>query len=155
MDLSGFRAASPGPLSATSQSKSNCDQTIHLVQQSLQTQEQVSAPVHSLSHYLCFTARSVAHLFSSVNRSEMGPGVQIREPQPLVKSATITAPTRKLDHWLPLERLMHHLASGITQIGDVHARSCIVFFRSSRGATPARTASQVDHRQVGFSRTLT
>ena len=48
------------------QSKSNGDQTIHLDQQSLQTKEQVSDALHSLTHYFCFTDRSIAHLFSSV-----------------------------------------------------------------------------------------
>ena len=45
--------------------------------------------------------------------------------------------------------------AGVTNIGDDQARSCNVFLRSERGATPALTASQVDQRQVGFSRTRT
>jgi len=39
------------------------------------------------------------------------------------------------------------------QIGDDQARSWIVAGRSSRGSTADRIASQVDHRQTGFSST--
>ena len=45
--------------------------------------------------------------------------------------------------------------SGTYQIGDDQARSCRVAGRSGRGSTPARIASQVFHRQVGFSSTRT
>jgi len=41
------------------------------------------------------------------------------------------------------------------QIGDDQARSWIVAGRSGRGSMPARSASQVDQRQVGFSSTRT
>ena len=44
-------------------------------------------------------------------------------------------------------------AQGRYQIGDDQARSWIVGGRSGRGLTPARIASQVDQRQVGFSST--
>jgi hypothetical protein len=44
---------------------------------------------------------------------------------------------------------------GRNQIGDDHALSWMVAGRSARGATPARIASQVDHRQDGFSRART
>ena len=44
---------------------------------------------------------------------------------------------------------------GRYQIGDDHARSWIVVGMPGRGSTPARRASHVDHRQVGFSSTLT
>ena len=40
---------------------------------------------------------------------------------------------------------------GLYQMGEDQARSWMVFFRSDLGSTPARTASQVDQRQVGFS----
>jgi hypothetical protein len=44
---------------------------------------------------------------------------------------------------------------GTYQIGDDQARSWMVVGRFGAGATPARTASQVDHRQVGFWSTRT
>ena len=44
---------------------------------------------------------------------------------------------------------------GTIQIGDDQARSWIVAGRDTRGATPAFTASHVDQRQIGFSRTRT
>ena len=44
-------------------------------------------------------------------------------------------------------------AHGRYQIGDDQALSWIVGGRSGRGSTPARIASQVDQRQVGFSST--
>ena len=44
---------------------------------------------------------------------------------------------------------------GVTQMGDDHARSCSVPGTSSRSAVPDRIASQVVHRQVGFSSTRT
>ena len=42
---------------------------------------------------------------------------------------------------------------GIYQIGDDQARSWMVASRSARGDKPARIASHVDQRQVGFSKT--
>ena len=45
--------------------------------------------------------------------------------------------------------------SGTYQMGEDHARSWMTVGRSGFGSTPARTASQVDQRQVGFSRTRT
>ena len=38
-------------------------------------------------------------------------------------------------------------------MGEDQARSCSVFAKSGLGSTPARIASHVDHRQVGFSMT--
>jgi len=40
-------------------------------------------------------------------------------------------------------------------MGDDQARSWMVFFKRGLGGTLALIASQVDQRQVGFSRTLT
>ena len=58
------------------------------------------------------------------------------------------------------ERVIHGLSQGrppnsgtyldVTQIGELQARSCITGLISGRGVTPARMASQVDQRQVGF-----
>lgn len=42
---------------------------------------------------------------------------------------------------------------GTIQIGEDHARSWMVVAKSGLGAVPARIASQVDQRQVGFSST--
>ena len=46
-------------------------------------------------------------------------------------------------------------AAGSYQIGDENARSWIVLGTTPRGVVPARMASQVDHRHVGFSSTRT
>ena len=42
----------------------------------------------------------------------------------------------------------------LNQMGDVQALSWIVADMSDLGDSPARIASQVDHLQTGFSRTL-
>ena len=42
---------------------------------------------------------------------------------------------------------------GAIQMGELQARSWMVVGKSLRGGTPARRASQVDQRQVGFSST--
>ena len=44
---------------------------------------------------------------------------------------------------------------GTYHIGELHARSCIVEGKSSLGFSPDFNASHVDHRHVGFSKTLT
>ena len=48
-----------------------------------------------------------------------------------------------------------HLSSGAYQIEELQARSWIVAARSGFGGMPTRRASQVDQRQLGFSRTRT
>ena len=47
------------------------------------------------------------------------------------------------------------LVLGIYQIGEDQALSCIVEGISDLGLLPDFIASQVDHLQVGFSKTLT
>ena len=59
------------------------------------------------------------------------------------------------NHLRDLDHLRGSLDYGVTQIGDDQARSCSVAGLSGRGSTPARMASQVVHRQVGFSSTRT
>ena len=50
---------------------------------------------------------------------------------------------------------LHNQVAGSIQIGEDQARSWRVLYQSGRGGDPARRASQVDQRQVGFSSTRT
>ena len=55
--------------------------------------------------------------------------------------------TRRVSRWGP------HRTAGAIHIGELQARSWIVAGTFDVGSTPARIASQVDQRQVGFCST--